>query len=416
MKSEISHYSASMVRHLKREAEVSCWCPRPDESKGNFDPEINLFDADALDWSKVNDADVNVYHVGNNWKFHAEIWRASQLSPGIVVLHDARLQNIFIREMVLERKDRSGYLATMSRYYGDEGRAHAEKYLQGLFDIDDLSARYPLTEMAIANSLGVVCHDPALGSWIRSNSPLPVLCTPLASRHPIIQRTRVAAPPYRLLIFGYIGSNRRIEAILKALAEVPGNPKFQLDIFGELYDPPKFQEWVRTSGLQDKVNLHGFVDEETLHAALLNVDLAFNLRFPTMGETSSAQVHLWCYGVTSFVTDIGTYANMPRDSVIHIRPEHEHEDLVRHLRAFFEDPAPYTAIGTNGQQLVKANDGELYSKNLISFCKAILPGRVTQESERVTLSVAGIFAEWGRSHELPAGFYDRAATAIHEIT
>ena len=64
-------------------------------------------------------------------------------------------------------------------------------------------------------------------------------------------------------------------------------PAFQFDILGSLWDPLRIEQAIVSLGLEDRVHVHGFVSESELDEFIANAHLAFNLRFPTMGEASS---------------------------------------------------------------------------------------------------------------------------------
>jgi hypothetical protein len=79
------------------------------------------------------------------------------------------------------------------------------------------------------------------------------------------------------------------------------------------------------------------------------------MRDPSMGEASGSQLHLWQYGLPSLVTRRAWYATLPEDTVGFVRPEHEIEDIQRHLTEFLRDPEHYRTLGRNGRRYVAEN-------------------------------------------------------------
>ena len=76
---------------------------------------------------------------------------------------------------------------------------------------------------------------------------------------------RPEGPPYRLITFGYIGRNRRLDAVLKALAELPERDQLQLDVYGNILDEEKqLRARIRSLDLKKQVTLHGFAPEAKL--------------------------------------------------------------------------------------------------------------------------------------------------------
>src|SRR5215211_1899215 len=70
-------------------------------------------------------ADVHLYHIGNN-VLHWEIYRRALSEPGVVVLHDALLQHLFMGAL-----DEAGYVAEFVFNYGGWSRDLAEDLWRG---------------------------------------------------------------------------------------------------------------------------------------------------------------------------------------------------------------------------------------------------------------------------------------------
>ena len=85
-----------------------------------------------------------------------------------------------------------------------------------------------MTRLAVENALGVVVHTQgiydALSKTCNGPSSVP-LCRYAAGpiKEVILKRRMI---PCRLIVFGYIGRNRRLEAVLQALAELPEGRNF----------------------------------------------------------------------------------------------------------------------------------------------------------------------------------------------
>ena len=77
------------------------------------------------------DADVCLYHVGNNPDAHGWIVEALRRRPGVVVLHDFVLHHL-VAGLTLGRRDGPGYLGAMQREAGVAGRLLAHGVLDGV--------------------------------------------------------------------------------------------------------------------------------------------------------------------------------------------------------------------------------------------------------------------------------------------
>jgi len=356
LRSAIARLTVHMLPHLAREAQVVLWT---DESKWELDPPaavtIRQYNAQRPPWREINKADATVYQMGNDPRYHDAIWRVSQQHPGIVILHDLMMQHFFSGLVFHNRGlNRREYLELVERYHGIKGRVLAEAHLQGLLGTEELAQRCPLTEAATENALAVIVHSAAAYSALPEDASVVHVPLCVGMESPTLV-ARQAAEPYRLTVFGFLGPNRKLPLLLRALATFPEPGRFRLDIFGTMDGQEKMQQLVCRLGLSETVTLHGFVTASELDAALRQTNLAVNLRNPSMGEASESQLHLWQYGLPSLVTRRAWYATLPEETVAFVRPEHEIEDIQRHLTEFLRDPESYRALGRNGRLYVAEN-------------------------------------------------------------
>ncbi len=171
----------------------------------------------------------------------------------------------------------------------------------------------------------------------------------------------------RLVVFGFLGANRRLAAVLDVLAALPDRA-VRLDIYGMLEEPAALHEQVAALGLGHRVACHGYVPEAVLRDALLQADLAINLRSPSMGEASASQLRIWSAGLPAIVSRTGWYATLPAGTVCYAGPEDEAAQLAAHLAAFRRDPAPYRAVGLRGRAVVvQQHTPEGYARGLLDI-------------------------------------------------
>jgi SAM-dependent methyltransferase/glycosyltransferase involved in cell wall biosynthesis len=321
------------------------------------------YDLKDMPWMEVNRAALSVFHIGNNHRFHGPIWQVSQRHPGLMILHDTALQQFFAGLFREQWRDRAGYLAAMERYYGPVGRQDAEDFWFGRVTIEYMAQHYHLTRYAVESALGVLVHSRRSREELRDDTPcplgyapLPYPASPLAERHAVGGSGRWGGQaPYRLIVFGHIGENRRLGPLLQALAGFAERDRFRLDVYGELWDAEAVAQQIQGLGLASLVTLHGFVAPEELEAALASAHLAINLRFPTMGEASVSQLQIWDHALPTLVTRVGWYASLPEDAVAFVRPDQEIADIRGHLGAFLADPGLYAKIGAGGRRLLESH-------------------------------------------------------------
>lgn len=420
-KTDIAHYTMRVLPALKRVATVTLWTDQAavdKEVERNF--EVKRYRAHRPPLLEFNRADINFYNIGNNPDFHGGIWRVSKLLSGIVVLHDFRLHHFFDGIFRVKLKDLHSYLSVMSRYYGAEGRRDgAICFRQDAKNIDEMAERYPLTELALEHALGVVVHTRDALESLSQKNLRPIIYAPLpfaaAERTPKKVRT---APPYRLVVFGYIGRNRRLESILRALAGIDQREHFRLDVFGSILNHEKqIRALVGSLGLSNQVTLHGYKTEAELDSALSQADLVMNLRYPTMGEASGSQLRIWAHALPSMVSDVGWYASLPADSVRLVRTgEHEIEDIKKYLADFLAQPRLYLEMGERGRRLLeREHSPEAYVAALMEFAQSAPSLRARSAGVGLAQRAARQAAQCVPASMLDE-IYRRLATEVHALT
>jgi SAM-dependent methyltransferase/glycosyltransferase involved in cell wall biosynthesis len=373
-KTDIAAYTIRLLSALQKRAEVVLWTDQVEwDTSLAHHAIVRRYQPEHMPWAELNRGDMSIYHIGNDRLFHGAIWQVSRSYAGIVVLHDLRLHNFFAGLYCEQWNDHGGYVAQMARLYGQAGRQDAEAFWRGRLSIDSLVERYPLTPLATEKALGVLVHSKEGLAELRQQlacpvvyAPLPYSASPYASAR--LSATQSSAPPYRLIVFGYIYINRRLEALLQALAGLPEREQFRLDIYGQLWDSSYIREQIKALGLCGLVTLHGFVPKAELDKALTAADLAVNLRYPTMGEASGSQLQIWDYALPSLVTRVGWYAHIPEDVVAFVRPEHEIRDIQAHLRAFLANPHRFAQMGARGRRILEEqHTPEAYAQALVEL-------------------------------------------------
>ena len=375
-RSEIARLTTNLLPLLAEKAEVVVWCSEPQWDPGaESHATVRQYDAAHPPWRAISEADVTFYQMGNDPRYHHAIWHISRQHPGIVILHDLMLQHFF-SGLVFHNLgfNRRQYLELVERHHGTQGRILAESHLNGLLGTEELGQRCPLTGAAVENALAVIVHSEAAYRVVSAELPaayLPLcICAPAPPEKPASRSSPSPQQPYRISLFGFLGPNRRLPVLLRALASFAQRDRFRLDIYGTIDGEEKIQQLISRLGLAQLVTMHGFVHQDDLDEALRRTDLVVNLRNPSMGEASASQLHLWQYGLPALVSRAAWYETLPEETVAFVRPDHEAEDIQAHLAAFLEDPEKYRQLGRNGQRHVTENHSmETYAHSLLDMAK-----------------------------------------------
>jgi len=366
-RSDIARLTVHMAPRLARGAEVAIWSS---EREWKFDPPsgvtVRHYDLQRPPWREINQADATFYQMGNDPRYHHAIWQMSRQHPGVVILHDLMMQHFFSGLVFHDRgMNRREYLELVERYHGIKGRVLAEAHVQGRLSTEELAQRCPLTEAVTENALATIVHSEAAYAALPEDAS--VVQVPLCVGMELPTLTaREATEPYRISVFGFLGPNRKLPLLLRSLATFPDRNRFRLDIFGTMDGQEKMQQLICRLGLFEMVTLHGFASADELDVALRETDLVVNLRDPSMGEASGSQLHLWQYALPSLVTRRAWYATLPENTVAFVRPEHEIEDIQRHLTQFLASPETYRELGRNGRRHVAENH------SMESYANAVL--------------------------------------------
>jgi glycosyltransferase involved in cell wall biosynthesis len=223
----------------------------------------------------------------------------------------------------------------------------------------------------LENALGAMVHTRDAFEELQKSKRWPVVYAPLPFTNPCapsLATNSRPSDPYRLIIFGHIGRNRRLAAVLEALSQLLDKDRFHLDIYGEMDDARSVRQRVQALHLKQLVTVHGYAPANELDQALQAASLAINLRYPTMGEASASQLRIWEHALPSLVTKVGWYGSLSEETVAHVRPDSEVEDIRAHLAAFLQDPERFVRIGREGRSyLEQEHDQNKYVETILSL-------------------------------------------------
>src|SRR6266511_5719859 len=178
-KSGIAGYTARILPALQERAEIMLWTDQ-DEWDSDLEnvADVRHYQVDRMPWADLNRADASIYHIGNNPLFHTSIWQVSCQQPGVVILHDLCLQNLFAGIYRDRRNDRAGYAAQLERFYGWVGGQDADAFWNDRLLLDYMVEHYPLTPLAVNGALGVLVHTQEGQDLLQLEGHCPVVYAP----------------------------------------------------------------------------------------------------------------------------------------------------------------------------------------------------------------------------------------------
>jgi glycosyltransferase involved in cell wall biosynthesis len=356
---DIAHYTARILPELAESVDLTLWTDEEDWDPAleahcpvrHFEPDRLLpRDLVAAGQKGAAGGEVIFLNIGNYWLYHSGILALSRRLPAVVVLHDIAIQDLFCEAIRYQRTDRAGYLAGMARWYGAEGESLARRMLELEVTPAEVTPKAPGFELTLERAISALTHTRMAFDSVVSRDLLPVHLLDLpfapAAEPPSPERDRDG--PLRLVQFGYIGPNRRLEPVLEVLAGLADTVDFRFDIMGKIWDPGHIEDRIAALGLSDRVLVHGFVKEPALDYCLSKAHLVFNLRYPSVGEASGSQLRIWNAAAAAVVTDTGFYASLPEDTVFKISHAEEAQALRELILRIDADRGLGAGIGRAG--------------------------------------------------------------------
>lgn len=301
--------------------------------------------------------DAVVYQMGNS-PAHAYMYHTALEVPGILVLHDTLLHHLILAMLLRGRRVRE-YRALMERRYSTAGREAAGRVLKGqvpasLFD-------FPLSEEIIDASRAVIVHSQASLDQIRSWSPgtnayrVPMgIPVPAAIERGTARRV-LGLPEGQFILASvtHVNPYKRLDVVLRALRRLREDVPARLLIAGTVSPLVPLKRMVALLGLEDAVEILGFVDDAQARLIVAAADVCVNLRYPTAGETSASLLRIMGSGRAVMVSDVGSFRELPDDAAVKVPVDAlEEEMFLGLLRALSADPALRETIGRNAQEFV----------------------------------------------------------------
>ncbi len=377
---DIAHYTRRILPELAERAEVILWTDAT-----TWDKELERFcQVRTMTPDKVLPREMRSFHgsddrpgtvfinMGNSWVFHAGLLALAQRVPSVVILHDLAIQEMCLDAVHNGLLAPQTYLEAMYRWYGEAGHTAAKEALKGRLAARELIQTYPGFEIAMDKAAAVLTHTSVASDAVAERGYVPAYQLDLPFRaNDMASATRSKTGPLRFLQFGHIGSNRRLEQVLEALAGMDPGFDFVFDIVGKVWNREFIKARCQELGLSEKVHSHGYVPEPELDALIAQAHLVFNLRHPTMGEASGSQLRIWNGSAASVVTDQGWYQTLPKDTVVHIPLDDEMSALREVFERLEKDRSFGQALGLAGRKrLTEHHSPAQYADGIIAVANA----------------------------------------------
>jgi glycosyltransferase involved in cell wall biosynthesis len=318
-------------------------------------------------------ADVQLYHMGNN-VLHWDIYTRALSEPGIVVLHDALLQHLFMGAL-----DEAQYIAEFVFNYGEWSRDLAVDLWRGKASsgLRKTYYEYPMLKRLAERSRAVIVHNPAAARIVRAHAPnTPVVEIPLLFGGPPcpIERRRLDGA-YVFGIFGYLRESKRIMTAIRAFEKVRAiRPATALLLAGEIMSPDLARAMEPVLGKAGIIRL-GHMTESEFWGTAAATDACINLRYPSAAETSMIEIQFMGMGKPVMVSSGEETARYPDGACLRVDSgPAEEEMLSEYMLSLRLLPELGATIGRRAKEHIRCRHSvehaaRLYWETLCAFSR-----------------------------------------------
>lgn len=281
---------------------------------------------------------LKVFHIGNNSEFHLAIYHTLLQKSGVVILHDAVIYYL------IAGQDYYSFLRDFSISYGFERIKEAHDIFtstRGNLMSYRQPQKYPLLKAVLNKAEAVIVHSVTARNIILSYGYTKnVYVIPFLIYDDVIAQSNQIKKEYKyshlkakdseliLSILGFIGLTKRIPSVLAALSKIKNQINFKLVIAGMGLDD-NIKNLIREFDLQDRIITTGYIDSNQDFFQVMNIsDIIINLRYPSMGETSSIVIQGMFLEKSCIVTNYGWFSELPDDGVFKISYDHTEIDAL----------------------------------------------------------------------------------------
>lgn len=371
--SDIANCTVRTLPELQKQFNVALYTATEKPDVPEAIAPISQLGKGSFDWKTLNLGDHNIYHLGNDVRFHGEILKFARKSPGIVTLHDFSLHQCILGLFMKEATGRMNYYEALYRSGGQDAVNKGRMVIEDkTLSPEDIAAEYPLSDWVLQHNTGVITHNPVMVQEITKLTHAPVLYTPLPylSRHKLDQplERNPRKSKFKIIFFGFIsGQNRRLRPFLEAFSRFDQRDRFEIVLAGK-YNEKSVDQWIGEFQIKPHVTKYGYLNNQALDDLLRESDLVVNLRWPSLGESSGTLLRVWNQSLPCLVTRTSYYSTLPEDSVAFVEPEDESSSIQHHLKSFLQNPENYYQLGLNGRRhLANEHSTERYVENLEQF-------------------------------------------------
>ena len=364
-RSGIADYNAAFLPYLARHFAIDIFVDGYATSDSHLREHFAIFSHEDFERRSAQ-YDVVVYEMGNS-EFHVYMLSYLSRHPGVVVLHDAYLSNLY-GYIDFQCGERGRYVAEMLGAHGPRARRYLAPVQKHPDPIGGSMVDLPATRAVIDQAIGLISHSPFSLKVARDSypegfaAPYHIIKQMVNIPEPIDAATRCATRvalglgenDFVVATFGHVAwtkcGDRLLDAFLRS--DLAGDDNARLLFVGELAKDAfgnGLRERIEKSGLGERIRITGYVDESTYARYLIATDVAVQLRTHTRGETSKAVLDCLAAAVPVIVNDAASFRDYPDHVVTKIAADPDSAELAQRLSSLLAQPRILPQAGAAGR-------------------------------------------------------------------
>jgi glycosyltransferase involved in cell wall biosynthesis len=360
-RSAIGRFSSLVVTALRARAgwDVDIWYPVGTGGRTAPDPGFELTKGAKKQLAAY---DAIVYNIGNHRPYHRQLVKLSRRYPGVLIMHDASLNNLMLSEFAAMENPEREYM--LRRWYGSASAELSEAIEKSpgawATNIESVT-KYPLSEFVMSTGLAVVTHSEFAADNLRRRYAGDVWRLPLPALH--FDDSEVTAAPLPSIIderpiilqAGMMTRNKCIGAIIDGFADSGLADRAQLVIagFAEKNVLDTLERRAKRNRISDAVRVLGPVSDAALHSLRRRAMVATVLRDPCLEAASAVLLDSMAYGLAVLTVNAWHYLEVPDELVMRVPVPPGPQEIGAVLTAMIDEPARTRAMGARAREWVQ---------------------------------------------------------------
>jgi predicted SAM-dependent methyltransferase len=218
-----------------------------------------------------------------------------------------------------------------------------------------------MTRRLLETARGVVVHSRFMEGEVRAAGfagPVAVIphgaWIPEADRNRYRHRLGVDEVTPLAGIFGFLKPYKRIPESLRAFGRLARLiPEAKMILVGEPHADLPLESMIRSMGLSANVRVLGFTPAQDFVGYLAACDMALNLRYPTVGESSGTLLRALGLGKAALVSEVGSFRELPDDVCLKVPVGPGEEDAIfEYLNLLASRPDVARELGARARDYV----------------------------------------------------------------